>query len=228
MKKKQTGKKTAALLVMVALWAVALASAPAQDNLLEDGGFEAYSEDSQGVWELRYGHKGKPEDEPNVMPNWKAVAAKNDATPERGQYIDIVKDGPAAGTVLIGQRITLPEDVSNLTLTVDYQCYCQIDNRSGMVGLNVFTPAAWDKNPKTPEEGAKRNASRGDIYGAWAREQGEDQLEWATGEADTAKLRQGLARFAGKEVVVAVSFLTWHQTNKEYARLDNLRLGPAK
>ena len=151
-----------------------------------------------------------------------------DETGARGSYLSINKGkDEAAGTVLIGQRVTIPQDVSKMELSVDYQCFCPLEERSGMVSLGVFRPDVWDKMPSDPMD-VKGGANRGNIYNEWVKQQGPDQTEWARGSVDSAKLSAKLKRHAGKEVVVAVGFLPWHQTNKEYAKFDNLSLTPAK
>ena len=195
-----------------------------QDNLLRDGTFDEYRPDEPGPWEFRFGHKGG--EYPDARPRWKGVprAEANSPVIGPGPHLSIEKTGTGAGAVLIGQRIALPDPVPELDLGVHYQCFCAGDNRSGMVALCVFTPDLWDRMVRDPET-CTTVAPRGDIFQETIRGQGPDVKAWALGRVSSAKLRAALRRYAGQQVVVAVSFLTWHESTEEWARLDNLWLG---
>jgi len=195
----------------------------AQQSLLKDAVFDAYREDKPGLWELRYGHKGGAY--PKARPFWRALSKVDRDKPGIGRYLSIEKSRWGAGTVLVGQRITLPDPIPELGLAIYYQCYCAGDNRSGMVGLKVFTPELWDRLPRRPEE-AKEATPRGDVFDETIKRQGDDVTRWTLGRAPSVSLRKRLARYAGQAVVVAVSFTTWHEGTKEWARLDSFWLGP--
>ncbi|NOY81844.1 MAG: hypothetical protein GXP31_12685 [Kiritimatiellaeota bacterium] len=209
----------ATVLVVVGL------SAPlhAQQSLLRDASFDAYRKESPGPWEFRYGHKGGPY--PKVRPFWCGKSGTGDADTLVGRHLSIEKTGTGAGAVLVGQRIVLPDPMPRLDLAIRYRCFCAAENRSGVVTLCVFTPRLWDRLPRTPGEAAE-TAPRADIVEAVVREQGPDVTSWRLGRVPTAMLQKALAPYAGKEIVVAVSFLTWHHTTEEWARFDTFWLGP--
>ena len=209
-----------------ALFIAAGAIAPtlhAQQSLLRDATFGAYRSDRPGPWEFRYGHKGGAY--PTTRPFWRVVSKVDPAQPGVGRYLSIEKNKPAAGTVLVGQRITLPNPIPKVSLGIYYQSYCAGDNRSGMVALRVFTPKLWDRLPRQPEE-AKEVTPRGDVFDETIKGQGDDVTRWTLGRTSSVPLRRSLASCAGKEVVVAVSFTTWHESTREWARLDSFWLGP--
>ena len=194
----------------------------AQQSLLTDATFDAYREGRPGLWELRYGHKGG--DYPTARPFWRVLSKVDRDEPGIGRYLSIEKSKRGAGAVLVGQRITLPDPIPKLDLGIYYQCYCAGDNRSGMVALKVFTPEVWDRLPQQPEKDTDPTP-RGDVFDQTVRGQGDDVTRWTLGRTSSAPLRKRLAQYAGKEVVVAVSFTTWHEGTKEWARLDSLWLG---
>lgn len=194
----------------------------AQGNLVRDGDFEAYRPGKPGPWEFRYGHKGG--NFPDVLPKWKLVLRTDAKDPARGRYAETAKDGRAAGTVIMGQRIRLPQKLPPLDFGVEFQAYCSGENRCGIVALAIYSSKVWDAMPKDPMK-AHKPPPRGDVFQTTVKTQGEDQTEWGLGRGKPADVRRALQRHAGKEVVVAVSFTAWHESSKEYARFDNVWLG---
>ena len=216
---RATAFRQASLTVVLGVCTVA----HAQESLLRDSSFEAYRLETPGPWEFRYGHKGG--NYPKTRPRWKLVWREAPASPDRGSYVQIVKDGAGAGALLVGQRLRLPDPLPQLDLAIEYQSFCAGDNRSGIVTLCLYTPAAWDALERDPEK-ATAAAERADILSHTVHNQGDDVTEWTLGRVPSSALRARLREYAGQEVVVAVMFLTWHETTEEWARLDTFWLGP--
>ncbi|MDA3924165.1 MAG: heparinase II/III family protein [Kiritimatiellae bacterium] len=190
--------------------------------LLEDHDFERVSATEPGPWEFRYGHKGG--DASNTLPLWLCVP-RTDAPPsDQGRYLSVEKKGRCAGTVAIGQRVTLPATLPPIDFGVRYQAFCAGDRRSGIVTLMLFSPKAWDALPAVPED-VKKVLSHGDIYEEVIQPQGDDTLDWTLGRVGSPGFRAALTRNAGKEIVVAVVFTTWHKKTEEWANFDDFWLG---
>ncbi|MFW6170728.1 MAG: heparinase II/III domain-containing protein [Planctomycetota bacterium] len=194
-----------------------------QDNLIVDASFQRYRESEPGPWELRFGHKGG--DYPDVRPSWQAVSRVDEDTAKVDRYLSIEKEDSGAGAVLVGQRVQLPTSIASLGLSIRYQCFCSSSDRSGIISLSIFSPGQWDSLPKKREL-ADRRAPEGDIFHAMVKRQGDDVTRWTRARVSPEELRSALEPHAGEDVVVAVSFLTWHSGSTEWAKLHDLRLGP--
>jgi len=214
------------LSLVMALWCMVMCAlmsqASARQGLLQDHSFDAYRENAPGVWEIRFGHKGG--NYPNVCPNWRCISRATDEPEAQDRYLSIEKVRPAAGAILIGQRIALPNELPPLDLAIRYQAYCSGDDRSGMVALCVFSPEVWDGLSRDRTT-ATNTVARGDIFQDVVHPQGEDVTTWRMARTGGTALWGALRRNAGKDVIVAVSFVTWHEGNDEWARLDDLWLG---
>ena len=194
-----------------------------EESLLRDASFELFRAASAGPWEFRYGHKGG--NYPKARPRWQCRSRTDADTPGIGRYLSIEKDGAAAGAIFVGQRVKLPDPLPVLDLAVRYQSFCENDGRSGIVTLGIYSPALWDRMCRDPEQ-AMETAPTADIFQHVAKFQGDDVTTWALARVPPATLRAALRGREGTEVVVSVSFLTWHSNSEEWARFDDLWLGP--
>jgi len=186
--------------------------------LTQDAGFDAITVADPGVWELRYALKASsPED----RPRWR-VQIQRDDDPQRGGYLETKKTGQACGAVLIGQRVTVPADLAAMELRASYQTFCEMDGRSGSVDLALFEPAVWDAMGKVPNE-AKVPAKA--IRQRTVHANKDDQQTWRRATWRGAELDDALAELKGKPVVIAVVWSTWHPSNDEWLKLDDVALG---
>ena len=189
-------------------------------ELLKDHDFESFSAAELGPWEFRYGHKGGSY---KSRPLWHALSRTDSGTSGQGKYLSIEKNGSCAGAVAIGQRVKLPEKVPLLDISVRYQAFCAGKGRSGIVSLMLFSPEAWDALPSVAKDAADVLA-HADIYEKVINRQGDDVLTWTTGRVGSPGFRAALERNAGKEIVVAISFATWHEHTEEWAKIDDFRI----
>ena len=192
---------TPAVLALVLSAAAARCVAGQETSLLRDATFDAYRAEAPGPWEFRYGHKGGQY--ANVRPRWQVESSEDSAEPGAGPHLLVGKAGAAAGTVFIGQRVRLPDPVPPVDLGITFQCFCQADNRSGMVDLCVFTPELWGRMARAPEQ-ATELPPRGDVFHQPIKGQGPDVIGWTLGRVSSSQLRAALRQHAGEDVVVAV------------------------
>lgn len=205
--------------VALALVVFATFAASPGAELIHNGAFDPVAA-GQGSWEFRYGIKMS---EPDSRPRWRPVPDDDRGSSDHGPHLVLRQYGPAAGSVYVGQRVRLPKPAQLLDLTVDYQTFCPMSNRSGQLAFFIYSPEKWERLGADPE-------GAGEPLGADILEQvfhpnGEDVTRWQTAACDPLALSKALSQYAGREVVVGVSFLTWHPSSDEWMRLDNFHLG---
>ena len=208
---------TAGLIVMTAVGATAQ-----PPPLNADPGFEQVTEDELGPWELRYAIKAS---DPATRPRWVAVPGTDPDDPQRGPHLSVEEFGPACGTLYVGQRLTLPETLPDLSLSVDFQTFCPMDDRSGSVALGIMLPEAWDAISADPLEATVPPGSDQWIMTHEIHRNRENRTEWTFGETPVQDVARQLEPHAGQEVVMVIGWSTWHDGHAEWARFDNFRLG---
>lgn len=191
-------------------------------NLIRDGAFDDFKPGNPGSWEFRYAHKGG--NNPGVRPLWQCVPEVDDQRAETGRHIHIRKDGPAAGAILIGQRVLIPEHLPPLELGFHLQAYCASPRRSGIITASIRTLKQWNSLASSPKNATEPLPS-GDIFHTVVKSQGDDVTDWTPARIPASALRSALEECRGSEVIINVSYLTWHETAEEWARFDNLRFG---
>jgi len=197
---------------------VGLRGAYGTGALFEDPGFDAVGDHGLGKWQVRYALKAS---EPTSRPRWKVVP-RVDKDPARGKYLSVEESAPAAGTVFIGQRVRLPNELPLLELAVDFQTYCATPGRSGGVAIAIFSVETWDALSTDPEKAAAPEEA---LFRHIIHPNGEKVTEWHRGRVPLGELQRGLAPLAGREVVVALDWNTWHPIANEWARFDSFYLG---
>ena len=208
-------------LAICAIVASTAFAAPDGFSLTGDPGFDNASTGDLGKWEIRYVRRMKV---PTTRPNWKVEIRTNDKAPAHGKYLSLEDPGQASGVVYIGQIVTVPKGKTPLGFSLDYQTYCQSKNRSGIVNVVAMTPEVWRRIATTPADASKPDIVK-TLMSSRIQKQGDDVTEWKRGTASRRDMQRFLARYAGKEVVIAVEWEAWHHTAEEWARFDNIRFG---
>lgn len=181
----------------------------ASAELLRDGGFDG---DPPGIWEFRYLWKASTKG----LPTWDVAVREGD--PPQGAHLSIEGDARAAGTVLFGQKVTLPQAIGPLAVSFDYQTYCAADDRSGSADLRAYTLQAWAELPDKPQAGDGPEALfRQQLVG-----QGRDVTDWTHHESVVRVAQEALAPLAGQEIVLCLAWSTWHEGTEEWSRFDNI------
>jgi len=186
--------------------------------LLDDPGFSAVTLESMGRWEVRYAIK---DSDPASRPRWHVVPRLDDGDTAHAQHLSVEEYGPAAGRVLIGRRIQLPQSIEGLEFSLDFQTYCSEEGRSGSVSLAVFAVDVWDALSADPENVTSMPEP---IVKDAVHPNGDDVTRWQH-TAMERTMWESLASLAGQEVVCCVIWETWHTGAKEWARFDNFRVG---
>lgn len=172
-------------------------------------------------WETRYVLKLST---PDDRPRWQVQAMP--ATDTERDHLAVHQTGPAAGGLLIGRRISLPAGLADLELAATFQTFCPEANRSGSVDLGVMSPEAWDRLGRDPEAATAPPAKADWVLVRSIHANREDVQEWQR-QALRGPALDSLNPWAGREVVVAVLWSTWHPGEKEWFRLAELHLGEA-
>ncbi len=173
-------------------------------------------------WELRYVLKMST---PQDRPRW--VAKPVPATADERAHLAVEETGPAAGGLLIGRRVRVPENLAASELAATFQTFCPMANRSGGVELGVMLPEVWDRLGRSAEAAVPPPGA-----GEWLAVQTihpnrEDVLEWKRSALRGAFFTP-LEERRGKDVVVAVLWSTWHPGSEEWFRLAELHFGEAQ
>ncbi|MBD3291785.1 MAG: hypothetical protein GF393_02610, partial [Armatimonadia bacterium] len=204
------------------LSATALGASAQPAPLNADPGFEQTSAEDLGPWEVRYAIKAS---DPDSRPRWNAVSRMDPDDPDRGRHLAVEQFGPACGSVYVGQRVALPEQVPLVTLSLDYQTFCPLADRSGSLTVGVMLPETWDAISRDPLEAGVPPKSDAWLIAHTVHDNGEDRTEWTSARVPPSTLMRQLAPHAGQEVVMVVAWATWHDGHDEWARFDNFRLG---
>ncbi|MDH7571562.1 MAG: hypothetical protein QHJ73_18450, partial [Armatimonadota bacterium] len=206
------------VLSVVATWGAGATGNPA--NLLADGDFGALRPNDRGRWEVRYARKMS---DPASRPRWKAVLRVDEQNGAYGNHLSLEKEGAAAGTVYVGQRVRLPDPLPELEFSLDFQTFCEMAARSGSVALLVLEPEVWDRLSTDPEQAGQ--PADAFLFQAEVHRNRQDATAWMHAAVGAPALREALLPRAGQEVVAAVAWNTWHPSAVEWARFDNLWLG---
>ncbi len=187
-----------------------------------DPDFEHAGTDDLGPTEVRYAIKAS---DPTTRPHWNVVPRTDPDEPERGQYLSVEEFDEACGALYVGQRVSLPEELPDLGLSVEFQTYCPMDERSGSVALGVMLPEVWDAISADPREADMPPGGQDWLLLHEIHANREVRTEWTYGEVPPGDVARQLTPHAGSEVVIVVAWSTWHEGLEEWARFDKLRLG---
>ncbi|OPZ19820.1 MAG: Alginate lyase [candidate division BRC1 bacterium ADurb.BinA364] len=193
-----------------------LFSAESGASLISNGDFASGSLEG---WETRYAYRASNSEQ---KPFFRVEAANDAADPKRGFHAAIADEGQGAGGVYLGQRVRLPETPGALEFSLDAKTFCKTADRSGILDLALIDPAVWDAMERQP---AKAGPPARAIVQLAVHKQGEDLEKWTRLEARDNALQAAAAEWAGKEVVAAIVWNTWHVTTEEGAAFDNIWLG---
>lgn len=181
-------------------------------------GLAAFPED----WELRYVLKMST---PQDRPRWEAKLVPA-ADGERA-HLAVDETGPAAGGLLVGRRVRVPEHLAASELAATFQTFCPLHNRSGSVELGVMLPEVWDRFGRSAEEAVAPPGAGEWLLVQTIHPNREDVLEWKR-SALRGTVFAPLEEMAGQEVIVAALWSTWHAGSQEWFRLAELHFGEAQ
>lgn len=210
------------LMTAILTMATAVNTTAQPPPLNADPGFEQAADEQLSPWEVRYAIKAS---DPASRPRWNVVPRTDPDDPQRGIHLSVEEFGGACGSLYIGQRLTLPEELPDLGLSVDFQTFCPMDERSGSVALGIMPPDAWDAISADPLEAGVPPESQQWILIYEIHRNRENRTEWTHGEVPVQDVTGQLAPHAGREVVMVIAWSTWHDNRAEWARFDNFRLG---
>ena len=192
--------------------------------LLSMAAVPAIGQDTQ--WEVRYAlpTDQKPEwTEAGYLPQWTVTF-----TDRERPTVELTGDdggGLFRGQVLVGKRMLVPDPLpAELRVGFRYQTYCEIGNenmqRSGYVGMGIFTPEAFDALADEPADAqvVDLRAIEGSISAQQIQFSGEDVLEWRPWES--RNLAPQLRPHAGGELIFAMIWGGYHYSDEEWGKLD--------
>lgn len=209
-------------LVTATFFALSIAQAAEPETCLTaDPGFDEAQTGRLGAWEVRYVRRMKV---PTTRPNWKAEVANNPTDPAQGPHLYLRETAQASGTVYVGQVVRLPDGVAPLEVSFDYQTYCAVEKRCGLVRVVAMAPEVWRAIPTDPAGGAKPDTVK-TVLSVGVQKQGDDVTEWKRARVSPRQLGRLTGEFPGREVAIAIEWTGWHHTSEEWARFDNIRLG---
>lgn len=206
------------------LWGLAAASTAAPPStpqaVVSDPGLATFGKPGS-PWQVRYAMKASD----RSLPFFEVVPA-DDPDPRIGPHVASRQPRASAGTVYVGQAVSLPAFDQPMEVSADYQSYCSESKRSGTLGLAVFTPEEWSQLATDPAEA--QPPVQPTLFAATLHRNRDDVTEWANGYAAGPELDKALAGAAGRTAVLAVMWSTWHPGSDEWFKLDNLELRPVR
>jgi len=177
-------------------------------------------------WQVRYAlpTDQKPEwTEAGYLPQWTVTF-----TDRERPTVELTGDdggGLFRGQVLVGKRMLVPDPLpAELRVGFRYQTYCEIGNenmqRSGYVGMGIFTPEGWDALADDPANAPVVDLRMidGSVSAQQIQFSGEDVLDWKPWES--RNLVPTLQPHAGAELVFAMVWGGFHYSDEEWGKLD--------